>query len=70
MRLFINGHLDCSYSDTRDLTKSNDYWYLGRDDSAGASYVWRGYIDDFRATLGIARYTASFTPPTAPYPDN
>lgn len=27
-----------------------------------------GYIDEFRATIGLARYTASFQPPASPFP--
>jgi len=41
--------------------------------SVGAAYgnarFANGYMDEFRVTKNIARYTSNFTPPTAPFPD-
>jgi hypothetical protein len=42
---------------------------IGRAWSQFYTNDFAGYIDDFRITKGIARYTANFTPPTAAFPD-
>jgi hypothetical protein len=57
-RLFINGTQAATYSNSGSVNSG----YL----RIGPGYV--GYIDDFRITKGIARYTANFTPPTAAFP--
>jgi hypothetical protein len=33
------------------------------------SSPFSGYMDEVRITKGVARYTSTFTPPTAPFPD-
>jgi hypothetical protein len=41
-------------------------WWVGRSVSG---QLWPGNVDSFRVTIGTARYTATFTPPTAAFPD-
>ena len=63
-RAFVNGVLQGSG------TRSNAFNFsvIGASGS-GSTEAVNGYIDDLRVTKGIARYTANFTPPTAPFPD-
>lgn len=60
VRFFVNGVQKGSASSS--LNSSTGQLYLGRF-SSSALYPFFGYIDDFRVTTGIARYTSDFTPP-------
>jgi len=66
-RLFVDGVVG-----TNTLADSNNYVinapYIGRKSDANDGY-WKGYMADFRVTKGIARYTATFTPPTLNLPN-
>ena len=63
-RMFINGSQAGS-----TYTDSNNYTGSAFKIAAGTGGFFNGYIDDYRITKGVARYTANFTPPTAPFPD-
>ena len=66
-RLFVNG----TQIGTATVTQQNANMNLiigvyG----GGALYYFNGYIDEFRFTKGVARYTSNFTPPSAPFPNS
>jgi hypothetical protein len=71
-RIFIDGTLeDTEASDTTSYNYSTNNLLIGRNgwDSSG-NQGFHGYIDEVRITKGVARYTATFTAPTAPFFDS
>jgi hypothetical protein len=72
LRLFLNGVLygtnACSFANissavSTPLTIGKYKWANGTTSGVGA---FNGYLDEFRFSKGIARWTSSFTPPTVP----
>jgi len=62
LRMFVDGVLaDSTTGFTENLYRN----LLVIGTSRTAFYDFDGYVDDFRLTTGVARYTAAFTPPTA-----
>lgn len=68
VRLFRDGVVVASAADSTSFTAAGQL-SIGSLYGDGASWQFNGYFDDVRITSGIARYTANFTPPTAPLPD-
>jgi hypothetical protein len=54
-----------TYTDSSTLDLSG--MIIGDSSVSGRNFV--GYIDEFRITKGVARWTANYTPPTAPFPN-
>jgi hypothetical protein len=66
VRLFINGtQLGATRTNNTDYT--SDQLFIGYYFST--SFAINARVDEFRVTKGVARYTANFTPPTAPFPN-
>lgn len=63
--LFINGGVPTTFSNSTNFNGTESL-LVGLDGN-GMGFPMNGYIDEFRISKGIARWTAAFTPPTQPY---
>jgi len=66
-KMFVSGVQVGVWTDSTDYLISSPR--IGQSKFASFPDTFDGYIDDLRITKGVARYTANFTPPTAPFPD-
>lgn len=70
LKMSINGTIQTSTADMTGLTVSRSgdtVWGIGIEGDYNDN-LYIGWIDEFRFSKGIARWTANFTPPTAAYP--
>lgn len=70
IRLFVNGVVDATVTNSSQIVSGSSFNVGDRQpgDISGQCPL-NGYVDDLRITKGVARYTANFTPPTAPFPN-
>ena len=69
-KLFLNGTQQGStYSDSTNYIVGDNRPRIATGGYGSGVANFDGYLDDIRITKGVARYTANFTPPTAPFPN-
>lgn len=68
LSLYVNGVLGATQTTSQNFNTAVAP-HIGRYGGGGATR-YTGYIDELRITKGVARYTAAFTPPTAPFPNS
>ena len=73
--MWLNGVSDATTTVSTTLNAGNSNFYIGTVNVgtvASPSFTQNmnaGFIDEFRFTKGVARYTGTFTPPSGPFPN-
>lgn len=70
IKLFVNGTQVATGTSSITATSTTRPFTIGcLNDTVGFGTYLNGRIDEFRLTLGVARYTANFTVPTEAFPN-
>jgi len=66
---YLNGVAGTTTTTSASLFNFSSALMIGWHAGGSTAQQYSGYIDELCITKGVARYTANFTPPTAPFPD-
>lgn len=69
-RLYFDGVGGPTVSSSASLNDTTGSFSIGRRGDDSFFRLKHGYVDEFRMTVGTARYTDNFTPPTEAFPDS
>lgn len=68
--LYVDGNSVASTGSAGTTPNTGSTAYLATARRSNAQRVHNGWLDEWRITDGVARYTSNFTPPTAPFPNS
>lgn len=66
-RLFVNGVLIHTATQTNAMPNIAGSAYIGTQRNASAQRYLNGHLDELRVTNGVARYVTDFVPPVGPF---
>ena len=66
---YLNGTAGTTTTSSATLFDFTSVLRVGSQSTDLSPTPFQGYMDEFRITKGVARYTANFTPPTAAFPN-
>lgn len=72
LEAYLDGAIQFSVSRPQGWINTENPFHIGSQEVpgySGSSSATAGIIDSMRVTVGIARYTENFTPPTEPFPN-